>query len=75
MYFITWFKHHVTSGWSYQVENRYTDIDTATKSFYSLCGNNVNATSIDAYTCILEAALGNQLEKVAWVKEQITPEQ
>ena len=72
IYFVTTFKH-TSEGWAYKVENRYSDIDTATKAFYSLCGNNINADGVDNYTCILEDSLGNQIEKKAWVKEQPEP--
>ena len=74
IYFVTTFKH-ITTGWVYKVENKYTDIDSALKSFYALCGNNVDAEGVDSYTCILEDAMGNQVEKVAWVKQELSPEE
>lgn len=73
IYFITTFKH-ITEGWVYKVENKYTDLDAALRSFYALCGNNVDGEDVDTYTCILEDAMGNQIQKVAWVKEQTEEE-
>ena len=74
VYFLTDFKH-ITEGWVYRVENKFTDLDSALRSFYAVLGNNVAAEGVDSYAAMLTDSLGNIVKVESWVKPTPEPEE
>lgn len=73
VYFLTTFKH-ISEGWVYKVENKFTTLDAALKSFYAVLGNNVDAQVVDSYAALLTDSMGNTVKVESWMKPTPAPE-
>ena len=73
VYFLTTFKH-ISEGWVYRVENKFTTLDAALKSFYAVLGNNVDAQGVDSFAALLTDSLGTPVKVESWIKPAPVPE-
>ena len=74
VYFLTTFKH-IEEGWVYRVENKFSSLDAALKSFYAVLGNNVDTQGVDSYAALLTDSLGNTVKVESWIKPTVVPEE
>lgn len=72
VYFLTTFKH-IEEGWVYRVENKFSSLDAALKSFYAVLGNNVDTQGVDSYAALLTDSLGNTVKVESWIKPEPVP--
>ena len=75
MYFVSWYLHNKENdGWAYKVENKYLDLDSAKKAYYTLLGNYVGSSVYDSVSVMLTDSFGNRIMGEFWQAPLPEPE-
>lgn len=71
VYFVSSYLHVVSNdGWSFKVENKYTDLSAAKKAFHALLGNYIDNEAYDSVCVMLTDSMGNPIQTEYWFEPE-----